>query len=163
MKVFDINDKVVHYREGLAVITDKILMAGSEYFKLDVLKPNSDDLFVSTANYSSIIREITRLEDIPNLISFIKEIQPEYITNTKQRRDCFKKRLFSGNIKDLAFLSRQLYFFRHPECVEIPVKFGPADVEMLKTAHNNLFDELALTFEKDRNEVEQYFLELLNK
>lgn len=158
MESFQINDLVMHFREGLSKIVQEKVMNEKDYFIIKVLRDESEVVYVPKDNASAVIRHISTREDAEELVKYIREIKPEYITNTKQRRDGFKRRLGSGNIRDLAFLTRQLYFFRHPEEVEVPVKFGPADVEMLKYAACTMYDELAITYDVDRNQIEEIFV-----
>ena len=91
----------------------------------------------------------------------MKSVKAEFISNTKQRRDQYRKRLLSGNVLDLAYLSRQLYFFNYYNSHGQVVKLGPTDLQMLKDAEKVLFDELALSFEVEREIVDQKIAELL--
>jgi len=159
MSTFDVNDTVMHFREGLAHITEKRRMNEKDYFIIRVVRDQSEIVYVPVDTAQAVIRHVSTLEEAQELIEYIRTVKPEYITNTKQRRDGFKRRLGSGNVRDLAFLSRQLYFFKHPEEIEVPVKFGPADVEMLKYATTTMYDELAITYSVDRDNIEEMFLE----
>lgn len=158
MGTFVVNDTVMHFREGLSHITEIRTINNRDYFIIRVRRDESEVIYVPVATAEAVIRHISSKEDAEALAKYIKEIKPEYITNTKQRRDGFKRRLGSGNIRDLAFLARQLYFFQHPEEIEVPVKFGPADVEMLKYAKCTMYDELAITYDVKRDEIEEIFL-----
>lgn len=158
MDTFNIGDQVMHFREGLSHITEIRRMNEKDYFIIRVVRDESEIIYVPVDTASAVIRSISSIEQGEELINFIRDVKPEYITNTKQRRDGFKRRLGSGNIHDLAFLARQLYFFNHPEEIAVPVKFGPADVEMLKYATTTMYDELAITYQVNRNEIESLFL-----
>ncbi len=160
---FKINDKVMHFREGLSLIKEIVDREGRNYYLIQILNNDNDVVYVPIDNALNIIRPITSKENALALIQYVKTIEPERISNTKQRRDSFKRRLGSGNIQDLAFLARQLYFFNHPEVIDVPVKLGPADVEMLKSATKTLYDELALSFSIDRDKIEDYIVQLLSK
>ena len=157
MNEFSVNDKVMHFREGLSVIVDKKEMNGVDYFLVHVEREGGEIVYVPTSSAEKIIRHIISKKEAEQLIEYIITIEPEYITNTKQRRDNFKRRLGSGDIKDIAYLARQLFFFLHPETIEVPVKFGPADIDMLKYAHRTLLDELALSYRMSREAIESYF------
>ena len=158
MSTFNINDTVMHFREGLSHITEIRRMNEKDYFIIRVFRDESEIIYVPVDTAQAVIRHVSSLEEAEELINYFRDVQPEYITNTKQRRDGFKRRLGSGNIRDLAFLARQLYFFTHPDEIAIPVKFGPADVEMLKFATTTMYDELAITYQVGRGEVEALFL-----
>jgi len=155
---FKVGDKVIHFREGLSRIVEKTTMNGAEYFLVHIEREGGETIYVPVDKAEAIIRPIIDKKTAKELVVFVRTIQPEYITNTKQRRDNFKKKLTSGDIKDLAYLYRQLYFFTHPEELSVPVKFGPADVEMLKFATRTLFDELAISYSVDRDVIEVVFL-----
>ena len=155
---FSVNDTVMHFREGLSHITEIRSMNNRDYFIIRVIRDESEIIYVPVDTAEAVIRNVSSVQDADELALYIRDIKPEYITNTKQRRDGFKRRLASGNIRDLAFLARQLYFFQHPEEIEVPVKFGPADVEMLKYATCTMYDELAITYNVNRDEVEAMFL-----
>ena len=158
MSTFNVGDTVMHFREGLSHITEIRRMNEKDYFIIRVFRDESEIIYVPVDTAQAVIRHVSSEQQAEDLIVYIRDIEPEYITNTKQRRDGFKRRLGSGNIHDLAFLARQLYFFTHSEEIAVPVKFGPADVEMLKYATTTMYDELAITYKVDRNEVEALFL-----
>ena len=158
MSTFDVNDTVMHFREGLAHITEKRRMNEKDYFIIRVVRDESEIVYVPVNTAEAVIRHVSTVSEAEELVNYIRDVKPEYITNTKQRRDGFKRRLSSGNIRDLAFLARQLYFFTHPEEIAVPVKFGPADVDMLKYATTTMYDELAITYNVSRDEVETMYL-----
>ena len=100
-------------------------------------------------------------EEALKVIEYMKQVKAEFISNTKQRRDQYKRRLLSGNVLDLAYLSRQLYFFYYYNEHGEVVKLGPTDIQMLKDAESILFDEFALSFELEREKIEAHVRELL--
>ena len=163
MNEFSVNDKVMHFREGLAVIVDKKEMNGVDYFLVHIEREGGEIVYVPTMSAEKIIRHIISKKEADALISYIIEVKPEYVTNTKQRRDNFKRKLASGDIKDIAYLARQLFFYLHPDLIEVPVKFGPADIDMLKYAHRTLLDELALSYRMSREKIEGYFNEKISR
>ena len=154
--MFEINDKVVHSREGLSTIVSKTTMAGNEYFIIHADRGGGENIYVLVNNTGALIRPIMNEAQAKEVIDYMKGVQAEFISNTKQRRDQYKKRLLSGNVRDLAYLSRQLHFYNYyNECGQ-QVKLGPTDVQMLKDAETILFDELSISFRIDRDKVENY-------
>lgn len=162
MSDFKLKDKVMHFRDGLSFISEEKEMNGMPYFIVEVIN-GGEKVYVPKDRADAIIRPLFDKENLNELINFMKPIRPDYFNNTKQRRDVFKKKLGSGDIHDLAYLTMQLYYFKHPDEVDTPVKFGPADVDMLKYAARTMFDELALSLEKDREEVEEYIYQLIKQ
>jgi len=163
MTEYKLNTKVMHFREGLSLISDEKEMEGVRYFIVTPLHEGGEMIYVPVERADAVLRPIIDKKDIKELIAFMRNVKPEYFSNTKQRRDVFKRRLGSGDIHDLAYLTMLLYFFQHPEEVDTPVKFGPADVDMLKYAARTLYDELAVSLKMDRDKVEEYIIKELKK
>lgn len=160
--MFKINDTVVHYRDGIAIITGTTLMAGNEYFVLNVKRVGNVSVYVPVSKADNIIRDVLSIDQADELLRYAKEIPESFIGNTKQRRDDFKRRLASGDIKDVIYLCKLLYLFKTLPSLPEGVKFGPMDIEMLYDAHNRLFDELAITYGQDRSVIEDYAVQRAN-
>ena len=160
MASYKVKEKVMHFREGLSFISEEKEMNGMSYYIVVVIN-NGEKVYVPKDKADAIIRPLFNKKELDDLLDFMRPIRPDYFNNTKQRRDVFKKRLGSGDIRDLAYLTMQLYYFNHPEEVDTPVKFGPADVDMLKYAAKTMFDELALSLKIDRDKVEEHIYILL--
>ncbi len=158
---FKVNETVVHSREGLSTIVGKTEIAGNQYFVIVSRKNPKENIYVLTNRTDNIIRPVMSEKDAKEVISFMKTVDAAFISNTKQRRDLYKKKLLSGNVYDLAFLSRQLYFFNYYNSHGQLVKLGPTDLQMLKDAESILFDEFAISFNKSREEVAEIVAKLL--
>ena len=155
--MFKINDSVIHCREGLSVIVGSRDMNGKEYFLVSVKHNSGETIYVPVDTASSIIRPLMDEKAADSLLSFIKKIEKEFNTNTKQRRDAYKRRLSSGDVKDIAYLYKQLYFYNligGENNTEI--KLGPVDIDMLSYAENMLLDELSITYSIPREEIKAF-------
>ena len=159
--MYKVNDKVVHSREGLSVIVNITKMGDNEYFVINSMRGGSENIYVLTSRTENIIRPIMDEKAAKEIIEYMKTVQAEFISNTKQRRDQYKRRLLSGNVYDLAYLSRQLYFFNYYNANGQLVKLGPTDIQMLKDAEGILYDELALSFNIGRDKVAEHVQNLL--
>ena len=159
--MFKVNDKVIHSREGLSTIVSTTTMADREYFVIHANRGGGENIYVLTNNTTNIIRPIMNEDAAREVIKYMKTVVAEFISNTKQRRDQYKRRLLSGNVLDLAFLSRQLYFYNYYNANGQPIKLGPTDVQMLKDAETILYDEFALSFNKPREEIFEFIAALL--
>lgn len=160
--MFEINDKVVHAREGLSTIVNKITMGGNDYFVVHSDRGSAENIYVPVKNATSLMRPIMTKKEAMDVIEYMKTVGAEFISNTKQRRDQYKRRLLSGSVYDLAYLTRQLYFFYYYNENGQLVKLGPTDIQMLIDAETILYDEFALSFEVPREEVGQLVKKLLN-
>ena len=159
---FKVNDRVVHCREGLSTIVSDTVIGENEYFVVVADKGDRENIYVLKARTENIIRPVMSVEEAQAVIAYMKTVDAAFISNTKQRRDLYKKKLLSGNVYDLAYLSRQLYFFYlYTEQGQV-VKLGPTDLQMLKDAESILFDEFAISFNVPREEVGKLVKKLLN-
>ena len=159
---FKVNDRVVHCREGLATIVSETNIAGNDYFVVVADKGDRENIYVLKTRTENIIRPVMSVKEAEAVIAYMKTVEAGFISNTKQRRDLYKKKLLSGNVYDLAFLSRQLYFFYFYNEQGQVVKLGPTDLQMLKDAEAILFDEFAISFNVPREEVGKLVKKLLN-
>lgn len=158
---FKVGDKIVHSREGLSTITGETVISGNEYFVVHSDKGSKENIYVLKTRTDSLIRPVMSKEDALVVIEYMKTVPAAFISNTKQRRDIYKKKLLSGDVNDLAYLSRQLYFFNYYNANGQVVKLGPTDLQMLKDAESILFDEFALSFNVDRELVADEVAKLL--
>lgn len=153
MKAFKKGDRVIHCRDGLAVVVDVTNISGNDYFVVQTIRGGSENIYVPFNKAGVIIREIMSQEDADKLVDYMRSVEFEYNTNTKQRRDSLKRRLMSGDVKDIAFLFKQLYLFKTAN--NPAIKYGPVDLDMLKYASDNLLDELAISYDATRDSIEE--------
>ena len=158
---YKVGDRVVHSREGLSTIKDITSISGNEYFVVVSDKGDRENIYVLKNRTENIIRPIMTLDEANELIAYMKAVEAEFISNTKQRRDQYRKRLLSGVVKDLAYLTKQLYFFNYYNSHGQRIKLGPTDLQMLKDAEAVLFDEFAISFSTPREKVAEVVSSLL--
>lgn len=162
--MFKINDSVIHCREGLSTIIAMNNMNGRDYFLVRTNQASAETIYVPVETAPNIIRPIMNEKEADEVLRFIKSIEKEFNTNTKQRRDSYKRRLSSGDVKEIAYLYRQLYFYEKIGGENnTEIKLGPVDIDMLSYAKNMLFDELAISYKIDRNDVESYIEKRIKK
>ncbi len=159
---FNVGDRVVHSREGLSTIKDTKMIGDNEYFVIVSDKGDKESIYVMKSRTENIIRPIMSLEEAHKVLEYMRTVDAQFISNTKQRRDQYRRRLLSGNVLDLAYLSRQLYFYYYYNEIGQTVKLGPTDLQMLIDAENILFDELCISFGLTREELNKKVKELLN-
>ena len=162
--MFKINDSVIHCREGLSTIIAINNMNGKDYFLVRSHQASAETIYVPVETANNIIRPIMNEKEADVVLKYIKGIKKEFNSNTKQRRDAYKKRLSSGDVKEIAYLYRQLYFYEKlgGENNE-EIKLGPVDIDMLTYAKNMLLDELSISYKVEREDVEEYIEKRIKK
>ena len=158
---FKVNEIVVHCREGLSTIVGETEIAGNGYFVIVSRKNPKENIYVMKSRTDNIIRPVMNETQAKEVINYMKTVDAAFISNTKQRRDLYKKKLLSGNVYDLAYLSRQLYFFNYYNSHGQLVKLGPTDLQMLKDAESVLYDEFAISFSTAREKIAEVVSSLL--
>ena len=154
MKDFKKGQQVIHCRDGLAVIVDETVMGDKNYFVVKTVRGDGENIYVPLDRADAIIRFVMSEEEASKLIDYIKTIELDFNPNTKQRRDAIKKKLLSGDVKDAAYLFKQLYFYKTLK--DGSIKYGPLDIDMLSFASDNLLDEFSISFKKNRDEIEAF-------
>ena len=156
--MFKINDAVIHCREGLSTVIAINNMNGRDYFLVRVNQANGGEtIYVPVETASNIIRPLMNEKEADELLKYIKGIKKEFNSNTKQRRDAYKRKLSSGDVKEIAYLYRQLYFYYEGGGENnTEIKLGPVDIDMLSYAKNMLMDELSITYKVVREDIEDY-------
>ena len=162
--MFKINDSVIHCRDGLSTIIGINSMNGKDYFLVRSNLSNAETIYVPVETASNIIRPIMNEKEADEVLKYIKNIEKDFNTNTKQRRDAYKRRLSSGDVNDIAYLYRQLYFYYKIGGEEnTEIKLGPVDIDMLSHAKKMLLDEFSLTYKVNRDEVEDFIEKRIKK
>lgn len=150
---YAVNENVIHCRNGVSIIVNVTEMGGRQYFVIHALRGDGENIYVPVEASDSIIRPVMNGEEADTVLNKIKDIKLEFNSNTKQRRDAYKRRLGSGNVDDIAYLFRQYCLYKNnPD----EVKLGPSDIDMLAYASTIFLDELALSYNQDRESVEEY-------
>ena len=162
--MFKINDSVIHCREGLSTIVAINNMNGKDYFLVSVNRNSGETIYVPVDTANNIIRPLMNKKEADDLLLFIKKIKKDFNSNTKQRRDAYKKKLSSGDVKEIAYLYRQLYFYEKIGGENnTEIKLGPVDIDMLEYAQNMLMDEFAITYNVKRDEVKGFIEKRISK
>ena len=161
MSIFQKGQQVIHCRDGLAVIVDQTTIADNGYFIVKTARGGGENIYVPIDRANAIIRPLMTAKEADELVLFMKGVQIEFNSNTKQRRDSLKRKLGSGDVHDIADLFKQYYFYK--TSTDGSVRFGPVDLDMLEFARNNLLDELSLSYGRPRDEIEVYIFEKLSK
>ena len=104
---FKLNDLVMHCREGLSTIVDTKVMGDNEYFLVKVKRGSGETIYVPKNRANAIIRHLMSEEEADELLRYAKTIEKEFNSNTKQRRDAYK-RLGPVDIDMLSYASNMI-------------------------------------------------------
>lgn len=153
---FNLNDLVMHCREGLSTIVDTKVMGDQEYFLVKANHGSGETIYVPKNRATAIVRHLMSESEADDILRYAKTIEKDFNSNTKQRRDAFKRRLASGDIKDIVYLATQLHFYETMDAEERDVKLGPVDLNMLEYAANMMCDEFSVVYNQSRESIKEY-------
>ena len=162
---FQVEQTVIHKREGLAKIVSTAVIADKQYYLLKAARGDGEMIYVPGDASESIIRPIMDEGQAREILDYMSNVKMEYTSNTKQRRDFYKRLLNSGETQDIAFLTMQLriYELSNHDSENPDMKLGAMDIDILSKADNILMDELALTFGKDRERIKEFIFEKIKR
>lgn len=162
---FGLNQKVIHKREGLAEIVSTSLMCDKNYFLLKAARGDGEMIYVPEDKCNEIIRPIMDEKEAAVVLKYMSGVAAEYTSNTKQRRDFYKRLLASGEVNDIAFLAMQLRIYEKmmPEQADKEMKLGQMDIDMLTKASDILMDEFALTYKKHREKIKDFIFNKIKR
>ena len=160
---FKLNDLVMHCREGLATIVDTKVMGDNEYFLVKVKRGSGETIYVPKDRANAIIRHLMSEKEADELLAYAKTIKKDFNSNTKQRRDGYKRKLASGDIKEFAYLAIQLFFYEQMDEENREIRLGPVDLDMLTYASNVILDESAIVYNVDRDKIKEFLNERAKK
>ena len=164
MRTLKVGDLVIHCRDGLAKITGETTINDRAFFLVHIVRESNETIYVPVVGAENIVRPVMEKQEADELIDYMNTISLEYNKNTKQRRDLFKKKLASGDVKEIAYLYRQLYFYEKIGGENnTEIKLGPVDIDMLSYAENMLMDELSLTYSVNRDEIKGFVEKRISK
>ena len=153
--MYKIGEVIAHNKLGLCTIKEITQINDIDYY---VLISNIDNtkIMIPISNADKLTRKIITKEEIEELVNKIPNINIDLIKDFKTRMKTYDELLKSGEIENLAILSRTIYEYKK-ESNNLTI----ADKEIFKATEKILFDELAYVLEIDnKNDVAKY---LFNK
>ena len=162
---FQVDQTVIHKREGLAKIVSTALIGDKQYYLLKAARGDGETIYVPGDSTATIIRPVMNVDEAQEVLNYMASVQMEYTSNTKQRRDFYKRLLNSGETQDIAFLTMQLriYELSNHDSENPDMKLGLMDIDILSKADNILMDEFALTFDKGRDDIKEFIFKKINR
>ena len=149
--MYKMGEVIAHNKLGLCTIKEITQINDIDYY---VLISNIDNtkIMIPISNADKLTRKIITKEEIEELVNKIPNINIDLIKDFKTRMKTYDELLKSGEIENLAILSRTIYEYKK-ESKNLTV----ADKEIFKATEKILFDELAYVLNIDnKNDVSKY-------
>ena len=159
----NINDHVYYALNGICEVKDiQNLKIGNEEKEYYVLNPinSSTTLFVPTDNLDTLskIKKILKKEEIDNLIKESKNINLEWLKNSKDRNIYFQNLIKKDDLKTSIALINLIYTKQKED-----TKVSPNDLLILSNVQNNIHSSLSYSLNITKDEVKDYILNILKE
>ena len=149
--MYKIGEVIAHNKLGLCTIKEITQINDIDYY---VLISNIDNtkIMIPISKADKLTRKIITKEEIEELVNKIPNINIDLIKDFKTRMKTYDELLKSGEIENLAILSRTIYEYKKESN-----NLTMADKEIFKVTEKILFDELAYVLDMDnKNDVVKY-------
>lgn len=164
--MYSVGELVVHKKYGVCKIINIDFLDSSfnskekKYYILKPVYVGGSKLFIPIDN-SCLIRPVTPRNEALKLVEEIEEIDSLWIDNDKNRESFYKKALNQGEVVDWIQIIKTLYQ-RKQERLSDGKTITSIDNKYLKIAEDFLYGELAVAIGKEKDEMEDYFVDTVN-
>lgn len=159
--MFKVGEYIVHGRNGVCRVEDitQLDISGADknqlYYILIPVKAPESKIFFPTDSDKVVMRLVVSKNEAKSIVEKIAEIKPLQIENEKLREALYKEAISSCDLMQLIGLIKALNE-RNRERMEQGKKATYVDDKYLKEAKDNLYDELSVALEREREEVEKF-------
>ena len=159
----NINNHVYYALNGICEVKDiQKLKIGNEEKEYYILNPinSSTTLFVPTDNLDTLskIKKILKKEEIDNLIKESKNINLEWLKNSKDRNIYFQNLIKKDDLKTSIAIINLIYTKQKED-----TKVSPNDLLILSNVQNLIHSSLSYSLNITKDEVKDYILNILKE
>ena len=164
--MFKIGDYIVHGRNGVCKVVDitHIDISGADknqlYYTLVPMKSEESKIFYPVDSNRVVMRAVVSEKEAKDIVSGIKDIEPMWIDNDRQREEKYKEAISSCDCQQLICIIKTLYA-RNEERIAQGKRITYVDDRYLKEAHQKLHDEFSIALGIEPSEVEKYITEYI--
>ncbi len=159
--MFEVGDFVVYGSKGVCEVKKigSIEMPGVSkdklYYTLSQIYTKGSTIFTPVDNDKIRIRKILSKEEVNQLIEEIRDMEPEWIADDKEREKTYTEALRCGDSKSLFKMIITLYR-RKEERIADGKKATSTDEKYFHAAEDILYGELAIPLGIHKDEVRDY-------
>lgn len=166
--MFEMGTMLVHPTYGVCEVVHvgKIDMRNVKderlYYTLIPLYDSKSKLFIPTDSDSVGLRPIMTKESALELVASLPALKPIAVQNEKEREKLFKELIRTGNCEDISRIIKTLYL-RKKARLTAGKKSVSLDEKYLLLAREQLYGELAVSLGIDKNGVEEYITQSIER
>lgn len=159
--MFQVGDYVVYGTTGVCLVLDVGMMDLSEstrdrlYYTLSPLGDRDGKIYTPVDNQKVILRSVLTKGQAEELIDDIRNIGTLWVKDEKRREEIYKEVLRKCDCREWVKIIKTLYLRRQSRLAE-GKKVTAVDERYLKMVEMNLYGELAIALEIEKEEVGEY-------
>lgn len=159
--MFKVGEYIVHGRNGVCKIEDitPVEMSGADkdklYYVLLPMKSEGSKIFFPVDSDKIVMRSVVTKDEAENILKNIKDIEPIWIDNEKQRELKYREAISSCDCTQLIGIIKTLCE-RSKERMEQGKRVTYVDDRYFKEAKETLHDEFSIALGMEKDEVEKY-------
>lgn len=134
---------------------------GKVYYTLSQVYSKGGVIYVPAGSEKIIMRLVISKEEAEKLIDGIAEMEALWIANEKRREETFKEALRTCDYKEWVKVIKAIYARKQSRIAQ-GKKVTASDERYLHIAEENLYGELAMALDMDKNEIERYIVERID-
>lgn len=132
------------------------------YYTLSPVNDRSGIIYTPVENSKVSMRKVISKEDALALIEEIPSIELLWIENEKEREHLFQKALLSCDCREAVKIIKTLYL-KQQKRLESGKAATALDQKYLQYAKEQLYGEFAIALDMDKNQVENFITETIEK
>ena len=144
--------------EGVGKLQLTEASGDKEYYTLSKVYSRGGMLYVPADSEKIVMRPVISKEEAEELIEHMREIDLLQIDNEKRKEEIFKQAFRTCDSREWVKVIKTLYE-RKKDRLAKGKKVTASDERFLRTAEDNLFGELAISLDIEKNDVEQYIMD----
>ena len=160
---FEIGDFIIYGSNGVCKITDcgklDSVCASKDklYYTVEPYYTTGTKIYTPVDNDKVVMRPIVTKEEAISLIDEINEIENLWIADEKRREQEYKQSIQKCDCKELVRIIKTIYLRKQSRLAE-GKKVTASDEKYFRIAEEQLYGELAVSLEMDKNETKEYVI-----
>lgn len=166
--VFNIGELIIYGTTGVCKVTDigRLKAPGIPkdriYYTLEPCRSTGSKIFTPVDNEKVIMRNVIDSEEA---IALIDEMQDEgnlWVMDEKRREFNYKEAVRKCDCRELVKIIKAIYLRKQSRIAE-GKKVTAVDEKYFHIAEDNLYEELAVSLEMDRDEIREFITDRVKK
>lgn len=166
--MFEIGDYIVYGNNGVCKVEkigylDSSMVSGKKlYYTLNPYYTSGNTIFTPVDNQKVIMRPVLKKNEAEQLIQEIPVIESLWIPDEKKREFEYKQAFGKCDCRELVRIIKTIYLHKKSRMAE-GKKVTSVDERYFTMAENNLYGELALPLEMNKEDVKEFVTQTVDQ